>query len=271
MSCECKGARTSTRALARKLAKEEESQTATRAQARKLARKGRGGDNAIAHVTPGEIVVPQALQTPEVMAALDWAAAGLGIELDRFRVNAQANSINPETGAPEFWSHVLRYDTGARLPEIVSNGHRDAAGGGGAADGGAGPSGRALSPTLRKHLIAGRSDGGGSTSPDEEPQSEVPKDDSPDWFSPFPKRFDYCDHGLLSERCEGWVPNFLKDKPLNYMPTPDDLAKLSPQQRTHYAEYYEGLSGAANAGGAFVPLRKLYSRLAPLIGKHSLR
>jgi len=159
MSCECKGTRTSMRALARKLAKEEEAQTATRAQARKLARKGRGGDSAIAHVTPGEIVVPQELQTPEVMAALDWAAAGLGIELDRFRVNARANSINPETGAPEFWSHVLRYDTGARLPEIVSTGRRDASGRG-LVGSGSSPGGRALSPALRKNFIAGRSEGG---------------------------------------------------------------------------------------------------------------
>ena len=82
------GARTSMRELARKLAKEEETQRAHRNQARQLARKGRGGDSEIAHVTPGEIVVPRELQTPEVMAALDWAAAGVGLSLDRLRVGA---------------------------------------------------------------------------------------------------------------------------------------------------------------------------------------
>jgi len=86
------------------LAEQEERDTALKAQARTLARKGRGGDTEIAHVTPGEIVLPPALQTPEVMAALDWAAAGMGVSLDRLRVGARGNAINPQTGKPEFAS-----------------------------------------------------------------------------------------------------------------------------------------------------------------------
>ena len=83
------------RALAGKLAKEEEGAEANRRQARNLARKGRDGDSEIAHVTPGEIVIPQALQTPEVMDALAWAASSAGLNLDRLRVGTRANSINP--------------------------------------------------------------------------------------------------------------------------------------------------------------------------------
>ncbi len=35
-------------------------------QARALAAQGRGADTKVAHVAPGEIVLPKALQTPEV-------------------------------------------------------------------------------------------------------------------------------------------------------------------------------------------------------------
>lgn len=71
-------------------------------QSRVLALQGRGGDAEIAHVTPGEIVIPKALQTAEVMDALSWAATDRGIAIERLRVGARGNSINPETGAPEF-------------------------------------------------------------------------------------------------------------------------------------------------------------------------
>ena len=71
-------------------------------QSRVLALQGRGGDTEIAHVTPGEIVIPKALQTTEVMDALSRAASDRGIPIERMRAGAGENSINPETGAPEF-------------------------------------------------------------------------------------------------------------------------------------------------------------------------
>ena len=43
-------------------------------QAQVLALQGRGGDTQIAHMTPGEIVIPARLRTPEVMAAVARAA-----------------------------------------------------------------------------------------------------------------------------------------------------------------------------------------------------
>jgi hypothetical protein len=67
--------------------------------ARAVAAQGRGGDTAIAHLTPGEMVIPKRLQTPEVMAALKRAAGG---SLARLQVGHPANRLNPRTGAPEF-------------------------------------------------------------------------------------------------------------------------------------------------------------------------
>jgi hypothetical protein len=71
-------------------------------QARDLAAQGRGEDTEVAHVARGEYVIPEALQTPEVVAALERAAADYGVPLERLNVGHAMNSINPETGAPEF-------------------------------------------------------------------------------------------------------------------------------------------------------------------------
>lgn len=72
------------------------------AQTRILALLGRGGDTELAHVTPGEMVLPAPLQTPEVMAAVQAAAQNAGIDVGQYTVGAQANSVNPETGMVEF-------------------------------------------------------------------------------------------------------------------------------------------------------------------------
>ena len=73
-------------------------------EARELAVIGRGGDTEIAHLTLGEIVSPSVLQTPEVMNALLVAAAYAGVPLDRFRLGMPQNSVNPDTGAAEFYT-----------------------------------------------------------------------------------------------------------------------------------------------------------------------
>jgi hypothetical protein len=67
-----------------------------------LAAMGRGGDTEVAHVALGEIVLPTALQTPDVMRALSTAADRAGVSLDRLRIGMPQNSVNPRTGAPEF-------------------------------------------------------------------------------------------------------------------------------------------------------------------------
>src|SRR5262249_30890445 len=71
----------------------------TKTMARAVAAQGRGGDSEIAHLTPGEMVIPKRLQTPEVLAALQRAAGG---SIARFTVGHPTNRTNPKTGAPEF-------------------------------------------------------------------------------------------------------------------------------------------------------------------------
>ena len=73
-----------------------------RRQARELAAQGRGADTEIAHVAPGEIVIPWILQTPELLAALTRAAAAQNRTLESLRIGSRRNSINPATGMAEF-------------------------------------------------------------------------------------------------------------------------------------------------------------------------
>jgi len=80
-------------------------------QARELAAAGRGEGTEIAHVAVGELVVPAALQSPEVLDVLRRAAASQNIPFDRLRVGSAGNSINPNTGVAEFASPgQLRYE-----------------------------------------------------------------------------------------------------------------------------------------------------------------
>jgi len=71
-----------------------------------LALQGRDGDTQIAHVTPGEIVIPERLQTPELLAALRAAAKAQGIDPERLLIGSPRNSVNPNTGQAEFYETV---------------------------------------------------------------------------------------------------------------------------------------------------------------------
>lgn len=71
-------------------------------QAQVLALQGRGGDTEIAHVTPGELVIPKRMRTPELMAALAQAARQAGIDPRRLVVGDRRNAVNPRTGQAEF-------------------------------------------------------------------------------------------------------------------------------------------------------------------------
>jgi len=82
--------------------------------ARELAAQGRGDDTEVAHVARGELVVPRALQNPEVLAALQRAAAVHNISLETLSIGNFMNIINPETGAPEFGHSV---DDQPRVPK----------------------------------------------------------------------------------------------------------------------------------------------------------
>ena len=70
-----------------------------------LARKGRGGDTEIGHLTEGELVVPAKIlqKLPELRDALAKAFQESGMDLDRYIVGSEENSVNPRTGAREFY------------------------------------------------------------------------------------------------------------------------------------------------------------------------
>lgn len=73
--------------------------------AARMASYGRGGDDTIAHVATGEIVIPRKLidNNPEMRESIFNHLRELGIEdPEQYVVGAEANSINPETGLPEF-------------------------------------------------------------------------------------------------------------------------------------------------------------------------
>lgn len=67
----------------------------------KAERKGRHGDTMLAHMTPGDLVVPRGSVTPEVLAALMSAIPEFPVEY--YTVGNEINSINPVTGLPEFF------------------------------------------------------------------------------------------------------------------------------------------------------------------------
>lgn len=77
--------------------------TAVDSTAKKMKPAGRMGDTEMAHVTPGEVVVPLSVQTPEVMSVLDAAFESQGVPMERYTVRSMENSTNPETGKPEFF------------------------------------------------------------------------------------------------------------------------------------------------------------------------
>ena len=80
--------------------------------AKRMASYGRFGDDRIVHVESGEIVVPRALieQSPELKESIFSHLREQGIEdPERYVVGSSANSLNPETGLPEFFlSKILK-------------------------------------------------------------------------------------------------------------------------------------------------------------------
>ena len=69
-----------------------------------LASQGRGGDTMIAHLTPGELVIPaDFLEEPAIKQRLLNFLGEQGVENpEQYLVGSDANSINPNTGLPEF-------------------------------------------------------------------------------------------------------------------------------------------------------------------------
>jgi len=73
------------------------------------ARYGRNGDTMMAHLTPGETVVPKQVlqQNPQVARGLGRAFQDAGSDPRRYVVGSGQNSVNPMTGQKEFfWAEI---------------------------------------------------------------------------------------------------------------------------------------------------------------------
>tara|TARA_Y100000114_G_scaffold74424_1_gene68253 strand:+ start:205 stop:1755 length:1551 start_codon:yes stop_codon:yes gene_type:complete len=76
----------------------------------KMANYGRYGDDTVAHVETGELIVPRALieNNPELKESIFSHLKELGVEdPERYVVGTSKNSINPDTGLPEFFLKKL--------------------------------------------------------------------------------------------------------------------------------------------------------------------
>jgi hypothetical protein len=74
--------------------------------AQRMASYGRFGDDTVAHVETGELIVPKALieNNPKLRDSIFTHLKELGVENpERYVVGSGINSINPETGMPEFF------------------------------------------------------------------------------------------------------------------------------------------------------------------------
>ena len=79
--------------------------------AKRMASYGRYGDDQVAHVETGELLVPRALieGNPELKESIFGHLREMGIENpERYVVGSGKNSINPDTGLPEFFFKSLR-------------------------------------------------------------------------------------------------------------------------------------------------------------------
>ena len=77
---------------------------------KEMANFGRYGDDTIAHVETGELIVPRALieNNPKLKESIFGHLRELGVEYpERYVVGTSKNSLNPDTGLPEFFLKKL--------------------------------------------------------------------------------------------------------------------------------------------------------------------
>ena len=77
-----------------------------------MAAMGRNGDTQLAHVAPGEMMVPRQVldNNPGLNSGINAAIMDMGGDPNRYMVGNQDNSINPMTGQPEFfWTELLSF------------------------------------------------------------------------------------------------------------------------------------------------------------------
>ena len=89
---------------------------------KKMANFGRYGDDTVAHVETGELIVPRALidRSPALKESIFQHLRELGVEdPERYVVGSQENSINPTTGLPEFFLKKLFKKVGRGVSKIA--------------------------------------------------------------------------------------------------------------------------------------------------------
>ena len=77
----------------------------------RMASYGRYGDDTVAHVETGELIIPKALieDNPKLRDSIFGHLEEMGIEdPERYVVGSGANSINPDTGLPEFFFKAIK-------------------------------------------------------------------------------------------------------------------------------------------------------------------
>jgi len=97
-------------------------------QLQKLAEHGRNGDIYIVHAAEGETVVPMEVldANPKVKALLFGQMRDMGLDPHEFVVGDDLNSINPDTGLPEFFFKSI-FRKVKRLAKKVWKGFKKAA------------------------------------------------------------------------------------------------------------------------------------------------
>ena len=71
------------------------------------AQEGRGGDTILAHLTPGEVLIPMAmLNSKKDLLMIQKLFDRYEVNMNMYTAGDEENNINPETGYPEFdfWS-----------------------------------------------------------------------------------------------------------------------------------------------------------------------
>lgn len=118
-----------------------------------LAQQGRKGDTQVGHLTPGELIIPDAIlnSIPGLADMVAQAFAKAGADIEQYRVGGEGDSINPATGVPEYGYDDGGYGSESNPGGGVSGsdtGGFGSAGGdyGPSSDGGWGPSSEPSAP-----------------------------------------------------------------------------------------------------------------------------
>lgn len=78
--------------------------------AENMAKMGRGTDNYVIHASEKEIILPKEVgdRNPELVMQIKDAISRDGMDPEAYVVGSEANSINPNTGQPEFFKFLKK-------------------------------------------------------------------------------------------------------------------------------------------------------------------